>query len=346
MDTQGLDPREAALLERSQVRKLADAAEMASLLQARCKVAVQGRDDVIDLVLIALFGDGHVLLEDYPGSGKTTLAKALGESIVDNTHEDEEEIIASFRRVQFTPDLLPSDITGVTVFDTDTNRFYFRRGPVFSFVLLADEINRTSPKVQAALLEAMGEKQVTVDNETHALDDLFFVIATQNPLDMVGTYPLPLAQLDRFLFKIRMTHLAREAELEVLANWRRYRPAAQLPQVSRDDIVAARVLIQRQVQVSRSIHEALVDIAGRIRQDQRILQGISTRSLVLAIPAMQARAMMRGRDYVSADDLQALMVPLFTHRLEAVPGIEDPGAVVRECAQEAMERLARASMRG
>jgi MoxR-like ATPase len=345
MDNQGLDPREAALLERSQVRNLADAAEMASLLQARCRAAVQGRDDVIDLALVALFGDGHVLLEDYPGSGKTTLAKALGESIVDNAHE-EAEAIASFRRVQFTPDLLPSDITGVTVFDTDTNRFYFRRGPVFSFVLLADEINRTSPKVQAALLEAMGEKQVTVDNETHGLDDLFFVIATQNPLDMVGTYPLPLAQLDRFLFKIRMTHLAREAELEVLANWKRYRPAPELPQVSRDDIVAARVLIQNKVQVSRSIHEALVDIAGRIRQDQRILQGISTRSLVLAIPAMQARAMMRGRDFVSADDLQALMTPLFTHRLEAVPGIEDPGAIVRECAQEPMERLARASMRG
>lgn len=327
----------------SNVRTLADAAEMASLIKTRCKAAVQGRDDVIELVLIALFSDGHVLLEDYPGSGKTTLAKALGESIL--ASNDGPEPLPSFRRVQFTPDLLPSDVTGVTVFDTETNQFHFRRGPAFAHVLLADEINRTSPKVQAALLEAMGEKQVTVDNETHPLDDLFFVIATQNPLDMVGTYPLPLAQLDRFLFKIRMQHLDKASELSVLANWNRYKEPTRMPRVKRDDLVAARMLINREVSVSTTIHECLVDIANQIRKDRRVLQGVSTRSLVLAIPAMQARAMLKGRDFVSADDLRALLIPLFTHRLEAVPGIEDSSVLVHEAAAGPLENLARSTMR-
>ncbi|MEW6282491.1 MAG: AAA family ATPase, partial [Candidatus Eremiobacterota bacterium] len=165
-------------------------------LQARLKRAVKGRDEVIDLVLIALMADGHVLLEDYPGSGKTTLAKTLGDSIVDDLEDDD---IPSFRRIQFTPDLLPSDITGVSVFDVDSASFHFRRGPIFAYVVLGDEINRTSPKVQAAMLEAMAEKQVTVDNVSYPLDHLFFVIATQNPLDLAGTFPLPVAQLDRFL---------------------------------------------------------------------------------------------------------------------------------------------------
>ncbi len=332
----------AALVADSSVRTLADVAEMVELLRARCRAAVQGRDDTIDLVLVALLADGHVLLEDYPGSGKTTLAKSLGQSIIEELPDEE---LSTFRRVQFTPDLLPGDITGVMIFDTDTNGFYFRRGPIFTHVLLADEINRTSPKVQAALLEAMGEKQVTVDNETHRLDDLFFVIATQNPLDLVGTYPLPLAQLDRFLFKIRMTHLARADELEVLGRWRRGGGPPDLPRVSRQDIVAARILLNHAVSVSPSIHEALVDLAGAIRADRRVLQGVSTRSLVLAIPAMQARAAMRGRDFASSEDLEALLVPLMAHRIEVVPGVEDPGQVIRECASKAMEALARSTLR-
>ncbi|MEQ9071034.1 MAG: AAA family ATPase, partial [Gimesia chilikensis] len=174
---------------------------------------VLGRDEVIDLCLIALVADGHVLLEDFPGSGKTTLAKALGEAIVNDPQSDAPEDIVPFRRIQFTPDLLPSDVTGVPVLDGNSNQFHFRHGPLFAHVVLADEINRTSPKVQAAMLEAMGEKQVTVDNVTYRLDALFFVIATQNPLDLVGTYPLPTPQLDRFLFKLTMEHIDRDAEL-------------------------------------------------------------------------------------------------------------------------------------
>ncbi len=343
MTEQPLPAEQADLLARSNIRSLADAAEMAQMLTAHCRAAVQGRDEVIDLILVALFGDGHVLLEDYPGSGKTTLAKALGESIISG-HE-EIQGLTSFRRVQFTPDLLPSDITGVTIFDPDSNSFEFQRGPVFAHVVLADEINRTSPKVQAALLEAMGEKQVTVDNTTYRLDDLFFVLATQNPLDLVGTYPLPLAQLDRFLFKIRMEHLERAAELEVLSNWSRYKTPLQLPRVSRDDIVAARILVHREVQIAQPVREALVDLARAVRADRRVLQGVSTRALVLAMPAMQARAMLRGRDYVSSEDLQALLVPLMAHRIEVVPGVEDPTAVITEAAAEAMETLTRSTMR-
>ena len=313
-------------------------------LRDRCRAAVKGRDDVIDLVLISLLADGHVLLEDYPGSGKTLLAKTLGDSIGDDNPDDQ---IAGFRRVQFTPDLLPSDVTGTTVFDTATSQFYFRRGPVFAYVLLADEINRTSPKVQSALLEAMAEKQVTVDNTTHKLDELFFVIATQNPLDLAGTYPLPVAQLDRFLFKIRMTHVSRSAELDVLATARERREGVpqSLPQVARNDVMMARRAIFDLVHVTPAIHEALVDVARALRDDRRVLQGASTRSLVLGLPALQARAMVQGRDYVSPEDVEALLVPLFAHRLELAPGIDDATSVIAECASPIVEKMARLSLK-
>ena len=195
---------------------LNQAQALAERLRTRLAVAVRGRDEVIELLLIALLADGHVLLEDFPGSGKTTLARALGEAIETDGGEAH---IAAFRRIQFTPDLLPSDVTGTTVFEPRSGGFALRRGPVFAHVVLADEINRTSPKVQAAMLEAMAEKQVTIDDTSHALDELFFVIATQNPLDLAGTYPLPRPQLDRFLFKIRMTHIARQHELAVLSDY-------------------------------------------------------------------------------------------------------------------------------
>jgi MoxR-like ATPase len=322
------------------IRSLADARALFGAIGTRCRAVVQGRDETIALVLIGLFADGHVLLEDHPGSGKTTLAKALGESI----RRPPGDRFAAYRRIQFTPDLLPSDITGGMVFDADTRQLAFRPGPVFANLVLADEINRTSPKAQAALLEAMAEKQVTVDNQTHDLEELFFVIATQNPLDLAGTYPLPRAQLDRFLFKIKMTYLGREDELEVLSRRTAVRDNPPTFTVPPRALLAARRLVQEGVTVSAAVHDCLVDIAGALRKDPRVSLAISTRSLVMALPALQARAMMLGRDYVSPKDVRALAVPLFAHRLELVPGVRDADAVVTECATPVIEAFTRKSL--
>lgn len=315
---------------------------IAAKIRDQVRHDVIGRDEIIELVLVCLFADGHVLLEDYPGSGKTTLAKALGRAFVEEQPDDALGI-ATFRRVQFTPDLLPSDITGVTIFDTSTNLFSFRRGPVFASVLLVDEINRTSPKVQSALLEAMAEKQVTVDNVSHRLDDLFFVMATQNPLDSVGTYPLPLAQLDRFLFKLTMKHIDTASEMRVLEAWGKPRVAMELPKVHRSEVVAARKLLRERVAVSRAVQQCLVDIATALRDTTRTRQGVSTRSLVQAIPALQVRALLNGRDYVSSDDIEALAFPLFAHRMELMPGVQ-ADLLVKDALKGPIEKLSRSTL--
>lgn len=328
-----------------QTSALSDAFDVVERLRARLRAVVKGRDDVIDLLIIAMLSDGHVLLEDFPGSGKTTLAKALGESI---TSETEDGLIVPFRRIQFTPDLLPSDVTGTTVFDPNANKFFFRPGPIFAFVVLADEINRTSPKVQAALLEGMAEKQVTVDNQTRKLDDLFLVIATQNPLDVAGTFPLPNAQLDRFLFKIRMTHIDRASELAVLEGSKARREGtatAALKKVSRDEIISARRTIETHVHVAQTVKECLVDIATKTREEPRILLGASTRALVLSLPAMQARALVKRRDYVSSDDIAALAPLIFAHRIELAAGTESAEQLVKECMGDPLERLSRMTLK-
>jgi MoxR-like ATPase len=323
---------------------LSGAREVAERLGARLKAAIRGRDEVVELVLISLLADGHVLLEDYPGSGKTTLARALGNALEEG---DGGSGVAPFRRIQFTPDLLPSDITGTNIFDVETSRFAFRRGPVFAHIVLADEINRTSPKVQAAMLEAMAEKQVTVDNRSYALDDLFFVIATQNPLDLAGTYPLPTPQLDRFLFKIEMKHIDRASELEVLDQYprRSLELARDQPGVTRAEILAARRQTRGAVHVAPVVKEALVDLARLLRSDSRVLQGASTRALVLMLPALQARAVIHGRDFVSPEDVEVLAPYVFKHRLECAPGVEDVDALIREASAVEIEKLARASLR-
>jgi MoxR-like ATPase len=293
-------------------------------------------------VVCALLADGHVLLEDYPGSGKTTLAKALGDAIM---RHGQDEKFSSFGRVQFTPDLLPSDVTGASIFDEEKKQFVFRPGPIFTNVLLADEINRTSPKVQAALLEAMAEKQVTADAGTQKLEEIFFVLATQNPLDLVGTYPLPQAQLDRFLFKIKMAHLKRECEIDVLARWKAARAQATPIQVTPAMLIAARNVIGQTVTVHPHFYAGLVDIANNLRRDSRVLLGISTRSLVLALPALQTWAAINGRDYVSAEDIKALAIPIFSHRLTLQPGQKDADTIVMECIAPVVEALTRATMR-
>ncbi len=312
-------------------------------LRARLRSAVRGRDAVIEMIIVAMLADGHILLEDYPGSGKTTLAKALGDSIIDDNPNDN---IVTFRRIQFTPDLLPSDVTGTSIFDPNTNRFFFRPGPIFAHIVLADEINRTSPKVQSAMLEAMAEKQTTVDNRTRKLDEFFFVIATQNPLDLAGTFPLPSAQLDRFLFKMKMEHVSRAAELEILATFKTIREGSpkNLPRVTRTELIHSRHAIENLVHIAPEVRECLVDIAGKTRSDPRVLQGASTRSLVLAMPALQVHAIANRRDYVTAADVAALVGLIFSHRLEVAAGSDSVDAILKECVAEPLERLARFTM--
>ncbi len=307
-------------------------------LQQRLRSSIVGRDNVIDLLIVALLSDGHVLLEDYPGSGKTTLAKALGASI-----ESPNASLASMRRVQFTPDLLPSDVTGTTIFDPESRQFGFRPGPIFSHVLLADEINRTSPKVQSALLEAMGEKQCTIDNETHSLGELFFVVATQNPLDLAGTFPLPAAQLDRFMFKICMTHIATEDELHLLLNFNTIKLGADIdiPKITVEEVLLVRSWISEHVHIDPTIKQCLVSFAEETRQHPLALQGVSTRSLVLAMPALQTWAVVQGRDFVAPSDIVDLAQHIFAHRLMMSTGSDAAAEVVMESLKKPIEVCAR-----
>ncbi len=325
--------------------ELSNSVAVLKTLMDTVRQQVLGRDEVIELVIIALIADGHVLLEDFPGSGKTTLAKALGEAIVNSADSTAPADIVAFRRIQFTPDLLPSDVTGAPVFDSSSNAFHFRHGPLFAHVVLADEINRTSPKVQSAMLEAMGEKQVTVDNVTYQLDDLFFVIATQNPLDLVGTYPLPTPQLDRFLFKITMEHIDRESELNVLDTYKQRKDQDNRgASVTRDEVLEARKHIEADVVINSAIKTALVDISRNLREDDRVLQGNSTRSMVLMLPALQVAAAIRGRDYVSAEDIELLLPRVLGHRIELAPGVSDMSKVLADNMREPMEQLAKGTL--
>ena len=311
---------------------------------------IQGRDEVIDLILVALLADGHVLLEDHPGSGKTTLARTLGNLI--DTGSAIETGLPTFRRIQFTPDLMPSDILGVSVFDPQTTSFHFRRGPLFTHLLLADEINRTSPKVQAALLEAMAEKQVTAEDRTLELDPLFMVLATQNPFDGAGTYALPAAQLDRFLFRIRMGYLEPEQELAMLqkpstSGGQGYSSAVP---VSREQILAARRWAQQEVSVAEVILQCLVEIANGLRVHARVAQGPSSRSLVQMVSALKASATLDGRNFVNAEDVRRLALPIFGHRTHLAGARsrnneEETSQVIEECLRSPLEKLIRSSLK-
>ena len=299
-----------------------------------------GRADTVKLVVTGLIAGGHVLVEDYPGSGKTTLAKTLGRLIDCGAHAGGTDHIAPFRRIQFTPDLLPSDVLGVNIFDAKSGEFRFVRGPVFAHIVLADEINRTGPKVQAAFLECMAERQVTLDNVTHPLDQLFFVIGTQNPLDVAGTYPLPLVQLDRFLLKIPMNYVSREDELKIVRQSEEIdRSVSTLaPVVTRAEILQAQSDAGA-VKIDDRILDAIVDIAQGSRSSQILNFGASTRAAIMLKRSVRAWALVNDRDYVTDDDLKHVAPFVLKHRLRFNPGITNTGEAFQEFLKPFMERL-------
>jgi MoxR-like ATPase len=265
---------------------------------------LSGKDDVIDLLLVGLLGAGHVLVEDVPGVGKTTLAKALARALA-----------MTFTRVQFTPDLLPTDILGSQVLNPQEGTFAFHRGPIFTNVLLADEINRASPRTQSALLEAMNEAQATVDGVTHPLPSPFFVVATQNPADYQGTYPLPEAQLDRFLIRIGVGYPSPAAELAMLLARRTSDPLSNVEPVCDEKTVVRIQAEVREVEVKDAVARYLLEIIARTRSTERLELGISPRGALAFYRAAQARALLQGRTYASPEDIHALAAPVLAHRV-------------------------------
>lgn len=292
-------------------------------VRGRLNEVLKGKQDVVQQVLVCLLARGHLLLEDRPGLGKTTLAKALADSVG-----------GRFARVQCTPDLLPSDITGFNIFDQKTREFEFRRGPVFSDILLADEINRATPRTQSALLEAMAERQVTVDAERFALPDAFFVIATQNPHEQHGTYPLPEAQLDRFAMKLEIGYPHRDDERAMLAaavgDVGRERGAGAGPVLDPDQLAAMQAAVAATV-VAPAVQEYLVALAESTRSHRDIALGVSPRGLLTWQRAAQAWAFLAGRRFVTPDDVQQVAVPVLSVRL----GIEraDAGGIIARLLQ-------------
>ena len=265
---------------------------------------IHGKDEAIRHALIALLARGHLLIEDVPGVGKTTLAQALAHSF----H-------CAFQRVQFTSDMLPSDVVGISVFNPVEQIFEFKPGPIFTNIVLADEINRTTPKTQSALLEAMNEAQVTVDNTTHTLPQPFMVLATQNPIEHHGTYPLPESQLDRFMLRIRMGYPSRESEKQILQQ----RTHTSVIETINSGIEASDVLtMQReveQVRVDDSLLDYALEIIDRTRQTERLTLGVSPRGSLMLQRAAQARAYIEGRAFCTPDDFKELIVPVFAHRV-------------------------------
>lgn len=311
--------------------------ETSNKLYNSLKKVIRGKDETLKLILTSLFADGHILIEDYPGSGKTTLAKTLGRLISSSLND---ENIKPYRRIQFTPDLLPGDVLGVNIFETETSSFKFLPGPVFAHIVLADEINRTGPKVQAAFLECMAEKQVTLDNKTYQLDDLFFVIGTQNPLDLAGTYPLPLVQLDRFLLKIPMGYVDSSTELEILNDHNSIaKDASSLEAVcSRDEILEAREFTNN-INVHPHIQEAIIEIVQKTRSSEDCPIGLSTRAAIMMKKALQAFAFVSQRDYITEDDLKFLAPYVFSHRMDPDSDFNESSSALNSIINDTIDNL-------
>jgi len=263
-----------------------------------------GKSEVITLLLAALLAKGHVLLEDVPGTGKTKVAKSLAKSLD-----------ASFNRIQFTPDLLPGDITGLTVYDQKSGEFVLRKGPAFTNILLADEINRATPRTQAGLLECMEERQITIDGVSYPAGNPFFVIATQNPVETAGTFALPEAQMDRFIMKLSMGLPNKEEECSILLRYMKDEPLNTISAViSADELEAAQAEVEN-IFVHKCVLEYMVNIVAATREDENVLMGVSPRGTLALLRCAKAYAYLQGRDFVTPDDIKALAVPVLSHRV-------------------------------
>jgi MoxR-like ATPase len=298
-------------------------AELAPRLQENVSRAVQIPPEVLECVVVALLAEGHVLVEDYPGVGKTTLARAIARSLD-----------CQFARIQCTSDLLPADVVGVNVYDQREHRFEFRPGPVFANVVLVDEINRASPKTQSGLLECMQERRVTVDAHTHELARPFLVLATQNPVEYEGTYPLPEAQVDRFMVRVSIGYPDRRAEASMLAAHADHDPLLQLEPVATASELLAAQDAARQVLVAPALRDYVVSLMWRTRDDPRVELGASPRAGLMLLRAAKALAMLRGRDHALPDDVQALAEPVLAHRL--VLAADAPHATAAEVIADAL----------
>jgi len=283
---------------------------------------VIGKNDSLKLIVIGLICQGHVLIEDVPGVGKTMMARSLSRSLD-----------CTFNRIQFTPDMLPSDVTGVSIFNQQTREFEFRAGPIIGQIVLADEINRATPKTQAALLEAMEERQVTVDGVTHVLPSPFMVIATQNPIEYEGTFPLPEAQLDRFLLRARMGYPSHSDEVRILEDQQLKHPIETLKSVVKVKEISAVIKAVKEVYISNAIKNYIVDLTTRTRQSNDVYLGASPRGSLALFRTGQALAAMQGRDYVLPDDIQGLAIPVLGHRI-----IVGPAARLREVSADRIVR--------
>jgi MoxR-like ATPase len=308
-----------------------DAERTAALVDAvvgNVRQVIQGKDDVVALAAICLVAEGHLLVEDVPGVGKTSLAKALATSID-----------ATYGRIQFTPDLLPADVVGVTVWNRGVERFDFRPGPVFTNILVADEINRASPKTQSALLEAMAEGQVTVDNQTRPLAAPFLVMATQNPVEHEGTYPLPESQLDRFLMRISVGYPDRDAELAMLEAHGEQDALERIGPVTDTASVLAAQEAARHIHVAPSLRAYLVALADATRRHNRIQLPVSPRGTLALMRAARARAAAAGRGYVVPDDIKALVEPVLAHRMLVTPEAQLAGTSPADALAEAVRSV-------
>ena len=297
-------------------------------IASNIETVIQGKRDVIDLILLGLVSEGHVLVEDVPGVGKTQLAKSLARSVE-----------GAFNRIQFTPDLLPSDVTGISVWDRERRAFEFKPGPIFANIVVGDEINRASPKTQSSLLEAMAERQVTSDGVTRELPLPFMVIATQNPLEHEGTYPLPEAQLDRFMMRVVIGYPSREKELEMLDIHGVRSTFLDLQPVVRVDEVQEMIAIAKEVAVSRSVKNYIVDLVEGTRLHPDVMLGASPRSALFLQGLARSRAASKGRDYVMPDDIKTLAQPVLEHRLAMRPEAQMRGETVADLIEDVLGRI-------